>query len=139
MATPAEHWIDAWFRAWTEHKPDMLQGVYAPGPVQRSAPFRDYTEPREYAAWAFADEHEVEVWFAEPLVETADGAACEWWAVSTDGAGTTGTLAGVSLLSFGSDGRVTDQRDHWSLETGEHRPPEGWGPVRRHGSLDTRR
>ena len=139
MATPAELWIDAWFHAWTEHKPGRLEGVYVPGPVQSSAPLREYADPLEYAAWAFADEREAEVWFAEPLVDTPETAVCEWWAISSDNAGATGTLAGVSLLRFDGDGRVADQRDHWTLEDGEHRPPEGWGPVRRHGSLDAGR
>jgi SnoaL-like protein len=134
MATPAERWIDAWFRAWTEHDPAALDGVYAPGPVQRSAPFREPIVPQEYAAWAFADEVAVEVWFAEP-----NGSACAWWAIVTDVAGTTATLAGVSVLRLDDSGLVADQRDYWHLEDGAHRPPGDWGPVRRHGSLDARR
>jgi hypothetical protein len=133
MATAAERWIDAWFRAWSEHDPAALAPVYADGEVQRSAPFREPIAPQEYAAWAFADEVAVEVWFAEPV-----GPACEWWAISTDAAGVTATLAGVSVLRFDDKGLVVEQHDYWHSEDGVHRPPPGWGPVRRHGSLDAR-
>ena len=132
MATPAERWIDAWFRAWSRHEPAALADCYAPGPVQRSEPFRERIEPREYAAWAFADETVAEVWFAEPAVLAADAAACEWWAISQDRAGVTATLAGVSLLRFDFNGRVIDQRDYWSTRDGAHEPPPDWGPVARH-------
>ena len=130
--TPAERWAEAWFRAWSGHDPEALRSVYAPGPVQRSAPFRDRIDPIEYAAWAFADEASVEVWFAEPAVNTRDAAACEWWAVSFGGSGEATTLGGVSVLRFDVDGRVIDQRDYWSQLDGRHEPPEGWGPVAHH-------
>jgi hypothetical protein len=55
-------------------------------------------------------------------------------AVSRDAAGGVVTLAGVSVLRFDADGRVVDQRDYWSQETGARQPPEDWGPVARHGS-----
>jgi hypothetical protein len=131
--TSAERWIDAWCRAWTEHDPEVLAPVYAPGRVQRSEPFRDRAEPRAYAAWAFADEEEAEVWFATPALETVDGATCEWWAISRDRSGGFVTLAGVSVLRFDADGRVVEQRDYWSSRDGGHAPPDGWGPVFRHG------
>jgi len=134
MATPARRWIDAWFRAWTEHDPSVLAAVYADGAVQRSEPFRERDEPQRYAAWAFSDEAAAEVWFREPASESAESAACEWWAVSRDAAGGVVTLAGVSVLRFDADGRVVDQRDYWSQETGARQPPEDWGPVARHGS-----
>jgi len=134
MATPAERWTDAWFRAWSEHDSAALNAVYAPGPVQRSTPFREPIVPQEYAAWAFAEEAAVEVWFAEP-----DGRACGWWAISTDTGGTTVTLAGVSVLHFDDAGLVTEQRDYWHQEDGAQRPPADWGPVRRHGSFDAGR
>jgi hypothetical protein len=133
MATPVEQWIDAWFRAWSEHDPAALAPVYADGEVQRSAAFREPIAPQEYAAWAFADEVAVEVWFAEP-----NGTACEWWAISTDAAGVTATLAGVSVLRFDDAGLVVEQHDYWHSEDGAHPPYAGWGPVRRHGSLDVR-
>lgn len=134
MSTPADRWIDAWFRAWTEHDPGALAAVYADGPVQRSEPFREREEPQRYAAWAFSGEAAVEVWFREPLAENADAAACEWWAISRDAAGESVTLAGVSLLRFDPDGRVVDQRDYWSQQSGARQPPGDWLPAARHGS-----
>lgn len=136
MATPAERWIDAWFRAWTEHHPEALRPVYAEGEVQRSAPFRDRIAPVDYATWAFADEAAVEVWFAAPFATAGDAAACEWWAISVDGHGVTATLAGVSLVRFDAAGLVVDQRDYWSSDPGAHQPPDDWGELFRHGSLD---
>jgi hypothetical protein len=126
MATPARRWIEAWHRAWTQHDPDALAPVYADGPVQRSEPFREPIAPRDYAAWAFADEESAEVWFADPFVETDEAATCEWWAISRDTSGGVVTLAGVSLLRFGPDGRVVEQRDYWSQRDGAHEPPPGW-------------
>lgn len=138
MATPAQRWVDAWFEAWTTHDPAALAPAYGEGLVQRSRAFREPIEPVDYAEWAFADETAVEVWFAEPFVDTSDAAACEWWAISTHREGGVATLAGVSLIAIGPDGRVVDQRDHWTVQPGAHRPPEDWGPVRRHGSLEAR-
>src|SRR4051794_14785248 len=132
MATPADRWIDAWFRAWSGHEPDALADCYAPGPVQRSAPFRERIDPREYAVWAFAGEAAVEVWFAEPAVLADGAAACEWWAVTQDHAGALATLSGVSLLRFDDEGRVVDQRDYWSERDGAQEPPADWGPTARH-------
>jgi hypothetical protein len=134
MATPAERWIDAWFRAWTEHDPAALDGVFAPGPVQRPGPFREPIVPQEYAAWAFSDEVAAEVWFAE-----AEGPACGWWAITTDTSGAKATLAGVSVLRFDDDGLVVEERDYWHQADGAHGPPDAWGPVRRHGSFDAGR
>lgn len=134
MATPARRWIDAWFQAWTEHDASALDGVYAAGPVQRSEPFRERDEPQRYAAWAFSDEAAAEVWFREPAGESPEAASCEWWAISRDRAGRLVTLAGVSLLRFDAGGRVVDQRDYWSQETGARQPPEDWTPVAKHGS-----
>jgi len=134
MSTPADRWIDAWFRAWTEHDPEALAPVYAAGPVQRSEPFRERQEPQLYAAWAFSDETGAEVWFRSPGAEGGDSAACEWWAISRDGAGEAVTLAGVSLLRFDAAGRVVDQRDYWSQHAGARQPPEDWLPAAKHGS-----
>jgi hypothetical protein len=130
--TPADRWVEAWFRAWRDHDPEALASVYTPGPVQRSEPFRERIEPRAYAASAFADEDSVEVWFAEPHHQSELAAACEWWAVSRDRGGATTTLGGVSLIRIDENGRVSDQRDYWSSRDGAHHPPDDWGPVAYH-------
>jgi SnoaL-like domain len=122
-------WVEAWFRAWSTHDAEALAPVYADGAVQRSEPFRERTDPREYARWAFADEESVRVWFAEPFVDDGGAAACEWWAISRSRDGGVETLAGVSLIRYGDDGRVVDQRDYWSSRAGAHEPPPDWGAV----------
>jgi hypothetical protein len=127
-----ERWIDGWARGWAGHDVPRIAALYADGPVQRSEPFRERDEPARYAAWAFSGERSAEVWFAEPFATASDSAACEWWAVSTQEDGSTITLAGVSLLHFGADGLVDDQRDYWSEREGAHAPPRDWGPVAVH-------
>jgi hypothetical protein len=129
----ARRWIDAWVRAWTTHDAEALAPVYAAGALHRSEPFRERGDPRAYAVWAFGDEDEVECWFAEPWLETAAGAACEWWAVSRLGE-TVVTLAGVSLRRFEGTGAVVEQSDYWSQADGRRPPPDGWGPAAAHGA-----
>jgi hypothetical protein len=86
--------------------------------------------PAGYARWAFDEEAEAECWFAEPALSGRDGAAVEYWAVSTGRDGTVETIAGVALLRFGADGRVVAERDYWNLAEGRVDPYPGWGPVR---------
>jgi hypothetical protein len=81
-----------------------------------SHPFRDPQAPREYAAWAFADQTDVELRFGAP-VANGTRAAVDWWAVITEGA-VVETIAGISLLRFAPDGRVVEQRDAWSSAPG---------------------
>jgi hypothetical protein len=125
-------WVEGWAHGWATHDVPRIAALYADGPVQRSEPFRERIEPRAYAVWAFSDERSAEVWFAEPYVTGEESAACEWWAISTQQDGSTITLAGVSLLHFGADGLVDDQRDYWSEKEGSQRPPEDWGPAALH-------
>jgi hypothetical protein len=125
-------WIEGWALGWATHDVERIRGLYADGPVQRSEPFRELDEPGRYAAWAFSDERSAEVWFAEPSVLGAETAACEWWAISTNGDGSTVTLAGVSLLHFAADGRVDAQRDYWSQREGAHQPHDGFAPIAAH-------
>jgi len=75
-------------------------------------------------------ETEAESRFAEPVLSGRDGAAVEYWAVSTARDGTAETIAGVALLRFGGDGRVVAERDYWNLAEGRVDPYDGWGPVR---------
>lgn len=99
--------------------------------MQVSAFFREPQPPVDYVAWAFADEESAEVWFAEPVVE-GDRAAVAWWAISRGGDGRDTTLAGVSMLQFGSDGLVVHQRDYWNQAENTTAPSEDWGPVAAH-------
>ena len=110
--------------------------LYADDAVFVSEPFR---EPKrggagaaEYAAWAFADEDEVELWFAQPIV---DGfrAAVAYWAIVRELDGAHATLAGVATLWFDDAGRVVQQRDYWNVSAGVAQPPpDAWGPVAAH-------
>ena len=53
--------------------------------------------------------------FGEPVV-AGDRAAVDWWGVITANDGSVETVAGTSLLRFGADGRVVEQRDAWAGE-----------------------
>ena len=127
----ARAWADAWARAWRMHDAALVGSLYADDATFRSQPFRAPLTGGDgatgYAAWAFEDEQSARVWFAEPRVVGGDGAAVEYWAVSTDREGTNQTIAGVALLRFAPDGRVIDQRDYWSTSQGAVEPYEGWG------------
>ena len=123
----ARHWAEAWRAAWRTHDLGLLEPLYADDAVFRSQPFRDPQAPSAYAAWAFQDEAEARVWFAEPRVVGGDRAAVEYWGVSIPHHGTTETIAGVALLRFGPDGRVVEQRDDWNSAEGAVEPYAGWG------------
>jgi ketosteroid isomerase-like protein len=126
----ARAWAEAWARAWRTHDPELVGSLYADDAVFRSQPFRPPHEGSEgaagYAAWAFEDEREARVWFAEPRVVDEDGVAVEYWGISTGTSGTVETIAGVALLRFGADGRVLEQRDYWSSAEGEIEPYDTW-------------
>ncbi len=126
----ARAWAEAWARAWRTHDAELVGTLYAEDAVFRSHPFRPPHEGAEgaagYAAWAFEDEREARVWFAEPSVVGSDGAAVEYWGISTHASGTVETIAGVALVRFGPDGRVVEQRDYWSGQEGSTEPYEGW-------------
>jgi SnoaL-like protein len=122
----ARNWIDAWSRSWRELDADFLEPVYAPGAITRSHPFREPENPIDYARWALAEEEgEPEVWMGEPLV-SGDRASIEWWAAVIEN-GKLITLAGVSILRFGGDGRVVEQHDYFGQADGRVAPWEGWG------------
>ena len=63
----------------------------------------------------------------------AECAAVAWWGISHEVNGSQTTLAGVSMLRFGSDGLVVDQRDYWNEQKGTAIvPPDEWGPIAAH-------
>jgi len=126
----ARSWADAWARAWRTHDAELVGSMYAEGASFRSQAFRELDDPAGYARWAFDEEAEAECRFAEPALSGRDGAAVEYWAVSTGRDGTVETIAGVALLRFGADGRVVAERDYWNLAEGRVDPYDGWGPAR---------
>lgn len=134
--TPVSRWISSWASGWRDHDPSLIAPLYTDDALFVSEPFR---EPKrggagaaEYAAWAFADEEQVELWFSEPLVADA-GAAVRYWAIIRGRDGTDSTLAGISYLRFDESGLVVEQRDHWNVSPGTaRRPPDDWGPVAAH-------
>jgi SnoaL-like domain len=131
MREAVGRWVDGWARGWATHDVELIRSLYAEGAVHSSAFFREPQPTADYAAWAFSDEESAEVWFAEPVVE-GDRAAVEWWAISRGADGRVTTLAGVSMLQFGSDGLVALQRDYWNQAENAKVPPEDWGPVAAH-------
>lgn len=128
VVAAARRWAEVWRTAWRTHDPGSLRPLYAEDAVFRSQPFRDPQEPAAYAAWAFQDETEARVWFAEPHVVGQDRAAVEYWGVSIRQFGDVETIAGVALLRFGPDGRVAEQRDYWNAADGIIEPYDEWGP-----------
>ena len=76
-------------------------------------------------AAAFGDEADVLARFAGAIVD-GDRASVEWWASLVE-EGRDITLAGTSVLRFGPDGLVVEQRDTWNQADGRRDPPPGWG------------
>jgi ketosteroid isomerase-like protein len=118
--------VDGWSRAWPARDADAVAALYADDAVFVSHPFREPRSPREYAAWAFADQADVDFRYGEPVVD-GDRAAVAYWAVITTTSGEAETIAGVSLLRFGEDGRVVEHRDVWGSERGALALPR-WAP-----------
>jgi SnoaL-like domain len=120
-AAAARAWVEGWTKGWADGDADAIAGLYAEGALYRSHPFREpERSARDYLLRAFADEDLVECRFGEPVVGEGR-AAIEYWALlSADGE--VETLAGVSVLSFGDDGLVTEQRDYWSMQPGRAEP-----------------
>ena len=136
MEEPVKRWIDGWARGWARHDVELIESLYADDAVHVSAFFRDPQPTGEYSAWAFSDEERADVWFSEPVIE-GNRAAVAWWAISrgTDGRDT--TLAGASLILFGDDGLVIDQRDYWNeAQDTAMPPPEDWGPIAAHEHVE---
>ncbi|HSC92269.1 MAG TPA: nuclear transport factor 2 family protein [Gaiellaceae bacterium] len=124
----ARRWAREWERAWREHDVAAVAALYAPGASFRSSPFREPQDPGSYAEWAFADEEPgADVRLGEPVVVDGDRAAVEYWASVRDREGVETTIAGISLIRFGADGRVVEQRDYWHQLGESRRPHAGWG------------
>jgi ketosteroid isomerase-like protein len=118
----ARRWVEGWSTAWPRGDVEPVAALYAQDAVFLSHPFRDPDEPRRYAAWAFGEQASAICRFGEPIV-AGDRAAVDWWAVITAADGSQETVAGTSLLRFGRDGLVVEQRDAWAGEPGAHELP----------------
>jgi hypothetical protein len=78
----ARAWVEGWSRAWPLRDADLVAALYTEDALFSTHPFRPPQGPRAYAAWAFADQRDVEFRFGEPIV-AGDRAAVDWWAVIT--------------------------------------------------------
>ncbi len=122
--------MEVWAQAWPAADVDAIAALYADDAVFYSHPFRAQQALRDYVVWAFADQAQAECRFGEPIV-AGGRAAVDWWGVITSTDGSVETVAGTSLLRFGPDGRVVEQRDAWAGEPGRHELPawaEGTAP-----------
>lgn len=127
--TASRRWREVWLHGWPDKDADAIVSLYADEATLRSEPFRDTHEGaagvREYVEWAFSEQDAGEVWFGRPIVD-GDRATCEYWAVVSF-EGREETIAGISVLRFGADGLVIEQRDYWNVSEGRGEPPSGWG------------
>jgi len=103
-----------------------IAALYAPDATFYSHPFRPRQGPDEYVRWAFDDQASARCRFGEPVVD-GRRAAIDWWAVVTSKDGSQQSLAGTSLVRFGDDGLVVEQRDAWGESDGVHELPH-WAP-----------
>lgn len=115
-----------WEAAWPTADVAAIAALYAPAAVFYSHPFRHRQAPRDYVAWAFAQQSAAECRFGAPVVD-GERAAIDWWAVVTAVDGTEQTLAGTSLLRFDALGLVTEQRDAWGHFDRRQELPD-WAP-----------
>lgn len=116
-----------WAEAWPRRDVEAIVAVYAANATFSSHPFRGGEEVRAYVEWVFGDQESSECRFGAPVVQD-DRAAVDWWGVVTARDGAVETLAGTSLLRFGKDGLVVEQRDVWASAPGRHDLPS-WAPA----------
>jgi SnoaL-like domain len=107
----AQRWADVWERGWREHDAAAIAALYAEGAFWQQHPFRE-PEPG-YLSRVFAEEESAQCRFGTPIVD-GDQAAVSWSAQTRLTDGGTEDLAGVSVLRFGADGLVVEERDFWS-------------------------
>jgi hypothetical protein len=110
----AARWVDRWTQGWSAHDPEPILELYASNAFYRSHPFREAGTPEEYIRRVLAEEESVEFEFGEPIVD-GDRAAIEYHARSQLKGGGSEEYTGVSLVRFGDDGLVIEQRDVWAL------------------------
>jgi hypothetical protein len=107
----AQRWAEVWEHGWPRHDVATISALYCEGAFWQQHPFRD-PEPG-YRARVFAEEESAECRFGVPIVD-GDQAAVPWSAQTRLADGGTEDLAGVSLLRFGADGLVVEERDFWN-------------------------
>ena len=107
----ARRWAETWERGWPGHDVAAISALYAQDAFWQQHPFHD-PEPG-YLARVFAEEESAECRFGAPIVD-GDQAAVHWSAQARLTDGGTEDLAGVSLLRFGTDGLVVEERDFWN-------------------------
>jgi hypothetical protein len=107
----AQRWAAVWERGWQEHDLGAITALYAEGAFWQQHPFRD-PDPG-WLARVFAEEESAECRFGRPIVD-GDHAAVSWSAQTGLADGGTEDLAGVSVLRFGADGLVLEERDFWN-------------------------
>ena len=100
-----------WERGWREHDAAAIAALYAEGAFWQQHPFRE-PEPG-YLSRVFAEEESAQCRFGTPIVD-GDQAAVPWSAQTRLIDGGTEDLAGVSVLRFGADGLVVEERDFWA-------------------------
>jgi hypothetical protein len=124
----ARRWAEVWSSAWPARDTEAIAALYADDAVYRALAFREpdlsLAGVRRYLAENFAAESELECWFGEP-VAAGNRAAVEWWGTWVE-RGERLTLAGATLLRFGVDGKVVDQRDYWNEVERREPPYAGW-------------
>jgi SnoaL-like domain len=107
----AQRWAQVWERGWREHDAAAITALYAEGAFWQQHPFR--APDPDFLARVFAEEESARCEFGPPLVD-GDLAAVPWTAQTTLAGGGSEDLAGVSVLRFGADGLVVEERDFWN-------------------------
>jgi hypothetical protein len=118
--------VDTWSHAWPVGDVEAICALYGPDARFHSQSLRDHEAPRSYVERVFAEQSRAECRFGAPIV-SGDRAAIDWWGVIEDRDGGAETVAGTSLLRFGADGRVLEQRDAWGSAPGRVDAPH-WAP-----------
>src|SRR5215469_18241886 len=107
----AQRWADVWEHGWPAHDIAAISALYAECAFWQQHPFHD--PEQGYLARVFAEEESAQVRMGAPLVD-GDQAAVPWTAQTRLTDGGSEDLAGVSLLRFGGDGLVLEERDFWN-------------------------